>query len=135
MPFLQSALLIVQGKYEGAGCLHDWSFSSWGEGTRPRPRRFCHTAPYYSRRYDMRLPMGIGIFTFFAAPPHYLISCFAKHPVLSVVQGKYKEAGLLYKRATTIWEENSGRDHPNVANGLNNQARLLTRQVSSTRDF
>ena len=40
-------------------------------------------------------------------------------------QGKYEEAGLLYKRSLAIDENVHGPDHPDVARDLNNWAGLL----------
>lgn len=55
-------------------------------------------------------------------------------PLLSIQtyleKGKYEEAGILYGRALTIKETVHGRDHPEVATTLNNQAALLSKQVS-----
>lgn len=44
-------------------------------------------------------------------------------------QGKYAEAEPLYKRSHAIREKALGSEHPDVAESLNNQARLLYRQV------
>jgi CHAT domain-containing protein/Tfp pilus assembly protein PilF len=43
-------------------------------------------------------------------------------------QGKYQEAIPLAQRALTIWEKVRGKDHPDVANGLNNLAVLYRQQ-------
>ena len=44
-------------------------------------------------------------------------------------QGKYEEAGPLYRRSLAIKEKVYGPDHPHVATGLNNWALLLCKQV------
>ena len=44
------------------------------------------------------------------------------------VQGKYRQAEPLYKRAQAIWEKALGPEHPNVALGLNNLALLYHAQ-------
>lgn len=46
-----------------------------------------------------------------------------------VFQGNYEQAELLYQRAIAIWEAALGREHPQVAAGLNNRAELLRAQV------
>ena len=47
----------------------------------------------------------------------------------SISQGKLKEAEPLYGRAVAVWMKALGPDHPHVAAGLNNQARLLKKMV------
>lgn len=46
-------------------------------------------------------------------------------------QGKYSEAGSLYKRAQAIQEEIFGPEHPDVAQSLNNRAGVLYDQVGA----
>lgn len=46
-----------------------------------------------------------------------------------VCQGKYAEAEPLYVRATEIYEEALGADHPYVACVLHNRAMVLNTQV------
>jgi len=46
-----------------------------------------------------------------------------------VPQGDYAGAKPHYERAIKIWEAALGKDHPNVASGLNNLAGLLESQV------
>lgn len=50
--------------------------------------------------------------------------------VAVTLQGKYEEAVPLCERAIMIWETALGREHPDVAVGLNNLAELLCEQVS-----
>ena len=45
------------------------------------------------------------------------------------MQGKYDEAEPLFRRAIDIGEKTLGPEHPNLATGLNNLARLLRAQV------
>ena len=44
-------------------------------------------------------------------------------------QSKWPEAEKLYQRMEKILEKSLGRDHPNVATILNNQAAMLDKQV------
>ncbi len=60
------------------------------------------------------------------------LSCFIAS------QGKLKEAGQFYVRATKIAEKALGPDHPHVATALNNHAAVLATQVmprESSRRF
>lgn len=50
-------------------------------------------------------------------------------------QGRYAEAGRLYKRSLEIRERVLGRDHPEVALSLQNKASLLERQVMGPRNI
>ena len=50
-------------------------------------------------------------------------------------QGKFGEAGPLYKRSLDIYEKTYGPDHPDVASSLNNLASLLQDQVRAIRQF
>lgn len=59
------------------------------------------------------------------------------HPLRSLsigftsrVQGKYDEAEPLYQRSQAIREKALGREHPDVAESLNNRALLLVQRVS-----
>ncbi len=45
-----------------------------------------------------------------------------------VFQGKYEEAEPLYLRSLTIWEKQLGENHPDVAQSLNNLAKLYQAQ-------
>ena len=48
-------------------------------------------------------------------------------------QGNYDEAGKLYERSLAIREKALGPNHPDVAESLNNTARLLKAQVRAVR--
>ncbi|CAM9452771.1 unnamed protein product, partial [Hapterophycus canaliculatus] len=52
--------------------------------------------------------------------------------VAVTLQGKYEEAVPLCERAIIIWETALGREHPDVAVGLNNLAELLCEQGKHT---
>ena len=43
-------------------------------------------------------------------------------------QGRYADAEPLYQRSLAIWDKALGRDHPNVAQSLNNLALLYDSQ-------
>ena len=51
--------------------------------------------------------------------------------VLFVEQGETSEATTLFKRTREMLEKSLGRDHPNVAAILNNQAVMLNNQVGA----
>jgi tetratricopeptide (TPR) repeat protein len=49
-----------------------------------------------------------------------------RHQNSAIAPDRHAEAEPLYRRALAIDEKSFGPDHPNVATGLNNLARLLT---------
>ena len=49
------------------------------------------------------------------------------------MQGKFEQAKSLYERSLAILEKALGPDHPDVARGLNNFARILQSRVSVHR--
>lgn len=53
----------------------------------------------------------------------------------NITQGKFEEAGPLYRKSVTIQENALGLEHPDVATTLNNLATLLTHVVSVVSGF
>lgn len=64
----------------------------------------------------------------------YLIA-FRSHYISRSLQARYDQAGPLYKRALAIREKSLGRDHPDMAEPLNNRAVFLHDQVRAFRIF
>lgn len=54
-------------------------------------------------------------------------------PFPAGLQGKYDEAGPLYRRSLAIRENALGPDHPDVGQSLNNLALLMGKQVRHVR--
>lgn len=62
-------------------------------------------------------------------------SAYSLRHVSPPFQGKLKEAGPLYVRATEVWEKALGPDHPLLATVLANRAALSRAQVRGVGGF
>lgn len=57
--------------------------------------------------------------------------CMYVNVFVLVNQGKYAEAEVLYERATIIWKNAYGPDHPLVATAMNNHAAVMKALVGT----